>query len=306
MVNYYAKFAKYGIAALWAIFILTSAFLALSHNLGFAVSWQPPALLLCIAVAFPCAVSFRYFHDAVSREIDRQGVLTSDEVRLRLAPLARYLDGGVQIGIYPSSEPNAFAISNVFGKRTLIAFSTALTERASDRELAAIAAHEIAHLRSGDAKSKAFILAFSDALYFYPHLISELSKSVLKGALLTLGLLAGLVLLLVIVFPEARGGFEGAGAGLARLLPLAAWPVGLIAAQYLLLNGLKGAYFAYSREREFAADRDGAAMTSPQEMIAALSLLTQEVEARISVFDTHPPLAERRRRLERIAVADVA
>lgn len=60
---------------------------------------------------------------------------------------------------------------------------------------------------------------------------------------------------------------------------------------------LEQAYSAYSREREFAADEGGAAMTSTQELISALSLLSDGESQIVSVFDTHPPLAARKKRL---------
>lgn len=53
------------------------------------------------------------------------------------------------VGIYPSNQPNAFAAGSS-DSNAVVAFSSALVSAFSPDELAAIAAHEVAHIKNGD------------------------------------------------------------------------------------------------------------------------------------------------------------
>ena len=53
------------------------------------------------------------------------------------------------VGIYPSNQPNAFAAGSSESD-AVVAFSSALVSAFSPDELAAIAAHEVAHIKNGD------------------------------------------------------------------------------------------------------------------------------------------------------------
>ncbi|OEZ98154.1 M48 family metalloprotease [Duganella sp. HH101] len=296
-INSYAKFAKYSLAALWAVFGLSVVTVVLCHNLGFTGRLQSSASLLCVVLGLPLLLTIQYFLDVVAKVSTEYQVTLSKDVRQRLAPLAAHLHSEVLIGSYPGNEANAFAISSVFGSKALIAFSSQLLKVADDQQLMAIAAHEIAHLKNGDSRNKAFILAFSHVVRVYPHILSELSKSLLKNVAIVLLGMGALLLLLVLIFPEVGTQLNGWQSVFQAFLPVLAWPVGVILAYFTLNHLLNRAYFAYSREREFAADADGAALTSRQKMISALSLLAESEEGAISVFDTHPPLQDRKKRL---------
>lgn len=294
-INSYAKFAKYSIAALWAAFALSVFVLVICQILGIKGVVVSSSGVLCFALGLPLLGTIRYFYDVVDMISKQYGVTLSKDVRRRIAPLAAHLDAKVEIGFYPSDDANAFAISSVFGGKALIVFSSGLLEAADDSRLQAIAAHEIAHLKNGDSRNKTFILAFSHAVRTYPFLLSELSKELLRKTAIMLAIFTGIFL--IIIFPFVGNELGGMESIYKPILIVMAWPVGVILAYLILNHLLNRAFFAYSREREFVADVDGAMMTSHQDMISALSLLAENEEDVISVFDTHPPLKERIKRL---------
>uniref|UniRef100_UPI00403F80AC M48 family metalloprotease n=1 Tax=Herbaspirillum sp. DW155 TaxID=3095609 RepID=UPI00403F80AC len=56
-------------------------------------------------------------------------------------------------------------------------------------------------------------------------------------------------------------------------------------------------FLAYSRGREYVADADGAHLTSPEMMMRALNFLPDDERDGHGIFDSHPPLKERKRRI---------
>lgn len=298
-MNFYPQFAKYTLAIMWVIFALAFLIMLICHYLGVVGQIKSSSSAIFVALGIPVLCTVQYFVDAVEKESSRYRVTLSDNVRQRLAPLASRLDKEVLIGSYPSDDANAFAISSAFGNKALIAFSTGLLQMADDRQLNAIAAHEIAHVRNGDSKNKAYILAFSHAVRVYPHLLSELSKGLLKKVAIALAITVAFFMMVVVMAPELVGDGNQLLSSLAILFPIIAWPMGVILIYFGLNHCLNRAFCAYSREREFVADAGSAKMTSPQDMISALSLLSQNEIEVISVFDTHPPLEDRKKRLER-------
>lgn len=200
------------------------------------------------------------------------------------------------MGQYQSTELNALAISSVFGKDSAVAFSTTLINTASITEFMAIAAHEVAHIKNADSKNKSYILAFHQAVNFYPALIAHISKEILVK-------ISGVVLFVAaLIFLITVKTFDTAGilAAIKPLLPILSLLFPFFAAIFgaYLLNRITDLfYFHYSRQREFAADADGAAMTSSTDMKQALQLLSTGVASKMSFFDTHPPTADRLSRL---------
>jgi len=294
-INRYAQVAKHCLLVLWGVFFLSVFTLVVCDNLGYTGTLKSAAGVISLALGIPLLGTIQYFVDAVEKVSGRYGVTVSDDVRQRIAPVLKYLNADVQIGSYSSDEANAFAISSVFGTKSLIAFSSSLLSAADDSRLMAIAAHEIAHLKNGDSRNKTFILAFSQAVQTYPYLLSEISKELLKKTAIMLAIFFGIFLLIAFLGPG--NAFKGLRPADGRVLLVFIWPVGVIAGYFVLNHLLNRAFYAYSREREFAADADGAMMTSHQDMISAISLLAENDEGVISVFDTHPSFAERRKRL---------
>lgn len=90
----------------------------------------------------------------------------------RLAQKARLPDVP-EVGIFQSSEPNAFA-TGPSKRRSLVAVSTGLLQHLSDEEVEAVIGHEISHISNGDMVTmtllqgvvNAFVIFFSRALAY--------------------------------------------------------------------------------------------------------------------------------------------
>lgn len=296
-LNIYPKFAKYALSFLFVIFTISATIsitcniLELPHSITSDIAGAT-----WIILTIPLASTFQYFINPVEREAKKIGFVDDNALMIKVKPLLGKINDPVRVGYFSSDSINAFAISSIVGENSLIAFSTALISTATDNQFLAFAAHETAHLKNGDAKNKAYILAFSHALQTYPYLFSELTKS-------TLAPLGKIFILLGIFVGSVLAFFTGIQAGWTflwgwlRIIIHMGWPFAAAIVGYIGLNYiLKCAFFAYSREREFTADADGAAMTSRDDMKSALELLT-DPDMVIGIFDTHPPLEERKKRL---------
>jgi len=181
--------------------------------------------------------------------------------------------------LVPSNALNAFALEEK--GRALIALTSGLLRGLERRELAAVIAHEIAHIRNGDLH----VMMLAD---FFNRITAALSHTGLLLALILLPLwllsdlaLPWLTLLLLLTAPM-----------ISTLLQL-----------------------ALSRTREFDADVDAAGLTSdPLALASALSKIEQVNrpwwqnilfsglrQASPSLLRTHPVTTERVRRLRRMA-----
>ncbi len=146
-----------------------------------------------------------------------------------------------EIGIYDSPDMNAFA-TGATRSSALVAFSTGLIENMDDHEIAAVAAHEVAHIANGDMVSMTLIqsavnvivMLVSIPFWFYRLLVTdsraaafcvEAARFVVRGIILIGGYLVSM---------------------------------------------------AFSRRREFAADAFAAKLTSAEAMASALNRLAQD------------------------------
>jgi Zn-dependent protease with chaperone function len=283
---------------MWTAFLLSLLSLVVFKNVGLNNALVASIKTLCVVLVIPCYVTVQYFYDSVEKISKEYCVTIDDAIMVRINTLEKHLGVGVKIGYFPSEEINAFAISSVFGNKALIAFSTKLLEKANDTQLRSIAAHEIAHLKNGDSRNKSFILAFTHAVQIYPYLLSELSKNLLKTIAISVAIVCAIATAIVFIFPELNGSFKEIPSAFKPFLAFVIWPAVMVFAYFILNNILRRAFYAYSREREYNADLKGAEITSYKDMICALSLLEAGGGGDISVFDTHPPLRERRIRLE--------
>lgn len=197
-----------------------------------------------------------------------------------------------EVGVYNSDEMNAFATGPT-QKHSLVAVSSGLLNKMSDDELEGVLAHEIAHIKNGDMVTmtllqgvvNAFVMFLARLLAFF---FSQKGKS--ENARGSMGSYVLLVYLFEIVF--------------------------LIAGSLVIA--------AFSRFREFRADKGGADVAGRLKMIAALERLKQQTSYKASVhenemkdqpalaylkissykpkgfsrfFASHPPLEERIERL---------
>lgn len=297
-IENYPRFAKYALLTMVGGAACAALFLAVSGMMGLRGNDAHLAAGLTLFVlALPILATAEYFSDPVSYEATKRGFVDDDVLRQRIEPLLAHANcASVRVGYFPSDVCNAFAISNIFGSKSLIGFSAAFISIATDKQLLALAAHEIAHLKNGDAASKGYILSFSKALQTYPYLLSEMGKvalPVIAGLTLFAALAIGV---LMAISQGILHAVDFAGRFLWMGITMGFWPAVAVLGFVGLNHALKRAFFAYSRAREFVADADGAAMTSVADMKSALELLSDPGTA-VSVFDTHPPLDERMKHL---------
>lgn len=197
-----------------------------------------------------------------------------------------------EVGIFRSSEPNAFATGPTKAK-SLIAVSSGLLNKMTEKELEGVIAHEVSHIVNGDMVTmtllqgvvNAFVMFLARALAF---VFSGLGGRKQEGSSSS-GSYAG-YMLLVFVFEVV----------------------------FMILGSLVVAFF--SRYREYRADQGGAMLAGKEKMIAALESLkamqhmrdphvdkpsfeamkisTPKKQGWMMLFASHPPLEDRIARLK--------
>jgi heat shock protein HtpX len=182
----------------------------------------------------------------------------------------------------PSSMTNAFAVGR--GRDAALAITDGLVRRLTYRQVVAVLAHEISHIRAGDTT----VMNLSDSIGRLVHALSYLG---IFSIFITLPLMS--------VEGDAR-------------------PLLFSAVLVLLPTVVTLLQLALSRSREYDADLEGAALTGdPDGLAEALEALERSdgrVWERIMVphrrvpdpllLRTHPPTAERVRRLRALAPRD--
>lgn len=192
-----------------------------------------------------------------------------------------------EVGIYRSNEVNAFA-TGPSRARSLVAVSTGLLSRMQEREIRGVLGHEVAHIANGDMVTMTLLQGVVNAFVMF-------LARVLAIALSSVGK------------KENRGGGYGSYYLLTFLFEILFFLVGSMIIA------------AYSRFREFRADRGGARLAGKESMLAALQALRvlQEIKdpeekgaaaiaalkistkkSGFQLFATHPPLEERIARLQ--------
>jgi heat shock protein HtpX len=187
-----------------------------------------------------------------------------------------------EVGIYQSPEVNAFATGPT-KRRALVAFSTGLLNSMNRNEVEGVAGHEIAHIANGD--------------------------------MVTMTLLQGVINAFVMFFARViawaisqNSRDENRGASTYMITFLLEMVLGILGMLVVC---------AFSRYREFKADRGGARYAGKQDMIAALERLAanqrrydqQPALAAFKIsggpgawFSTHPPLEKRIEALRKAAL----
>lgn len=186
--------------------------------------------------------------------------------------------------VLPSRQANAFAVGDA--GQAAIAVTEGLLARLSLRELAAVLAHEIAHIRHDDSR----LLALAD-------LMTRLTRSIaVVGAIV-----------LVLSLPALIDGQADLS-----------WPLALVLMAAPTISALM--QLALSRTREFDADLAAARLTGdPAGLIAALQRMDEDSagwwatllgrrgpDRQPSLLRTHPSTAERLKRLAALHVAAAA
>ena len=154
-----------------------------------------------------------------------------------------------EIGVYPSNDINAFA-TGASKNSAMVAVSQGLLNSMNETEIIGVLAHEMSHVVNGDM----------------------LTSSILEGFVSAFGLIATL--------PFLMGGNNNRGRRAASSM-----------ATYYIVRNIANIFgkivsSAYSRRREFAADKLAAEITEPAYMKSALLRLQEISEGRISLQDS--------------------
>lgn len=199
-----------------------------------------------------------------------------------------------RVFIIQDDSPNAFATGNS-PKTAAVAVTTGLLALMNRQELEGVIAHEISHIRNYDIRIATIALALTAAIIMLTNLGSN--WWFFAGA-------SGRD-------RDNRDNNSGGGQILIFVLSLAVMMFAPLVAAIIQM--------AISRNREYLADAGSVALTrNPQELIAALRKLdsappmqdvdpssaalyiSNPLEKKAHLFDTHPPIAERIARLEKM------
>ena len=192
-----------------------------------------------------------------------------------------------KVYIIQDSAPNAFATGRD-PKHAMVAVTTGLLEIMSKREVEAVMAHEVSHIRNYDIRVS--MITF--------------------GLVSAIGLIADI--LIRIAFSSGRGRKSNSGGAYLMIIGLAAYVIAVLIAPLIQM--------AISRQREYLADASGAlAIRDPEGLAMALEKLKtagRPMERQNSstahlffsnpmksgflskLFSTHPPLDDRIARLK--------
>lgn len=196
-----------------------------------------------------------------------------------------------QVGIYESSEVNAFA-TGPSKRRSLVAVSRGLLNQMNQVELEGVLGHELTHIANGDMVTMTLIQGVVNAFVMF---LARVLAFVLSG--LGRG--------------QRRENFSG---GTYMIF------VFLFEIVFMVLGSM--IVFWFSRQREFRADQGGAEIAGKEKMIAALEslgALTRRVDPRTQqpafqtlkistptksglalLFSSHPPIEMRIQRLKQV------
>jgi heat shock protein HtpX len=194
-----------------------------------------------------------------------------------------------EVGIYNSPEVNAFA-TGPSRRRSLVAVSSGLLGRMSQDELEGVLGHEISHVANGDMVTMTLIQGVVNAFVMF------------------------LARVLAYVF-SGLGNRDKSSSGSYMMFNILVFVFQIV---FMILGSLVVA--AYSRFREFRADKGGASLAGREKMISALQALQKLQEIRdqkaekpafqsmkishqernglVALFATHPSLELRIQRLK--------
>jgi heat shock protein HtpX len=194
--------------------------------------------------------------DAMRAKIRRSE--TADRLRERVARLAQTADMATpDVTVIDSETPNSYVASRP-GEQTLFV-TTALVDHLDDAELDAVIAHELAHLKNGDA----FVMTAAAFLPTVSALVTRTLGRTLQYSVLCHWFLGG----------DDRDGTWVAGGNIHLVMLLFAVIAMPVTATLYLAS--TACYRLLSRIREYAADAGGVAICgSPAALASALETLT--------------------------------
>ncbi|MDD1605379.1 MAG: protease HtpX [Methylococcaceae bacterium] len=181
-----------------------------------------------------------------------------------------------EVGIFNTSEPNAFA-TGMSRNSALVAVSSGLLQTMNADEVEAVIGHEMSHVANGDMVTMALMQGVLNTfVYFFATIIGHVvDRTVFKTE-------------------------EGRGPAYYIVQMVAQIVLGILASMLVMW---------FSRYREFRADAGGANLAGREKMISALRALQRTHEApqlpgslaafgingggAMRLFMSHPPLEER-------------
>lgn len=196
-----------------------------------------------------------------------------------------------EVGIYNSPELNAFATGPT-KNNSLLAISSGLLQKMNLNQIEGVLGHEITHITNGDMVTMTLILGIINAFALF---------------------LSRLVAYVISVGAAGRNNNEGSINGPGPLFFMLSMAFDIL---FTFLGSILVA--AFSRYREYRADKGGATLVGRDKMIAALQALQKAMEPedtrapsltalKIShkssgfrvLFSSHPPLELRIARLQK-------
>ncbi len=188
-----------------------------------------------------------------------------------------------EVGIYRSREVNAFA-TGPSKKRSLVAVSSGLLESMDDDAVEGVLAHEVAHVANGDMVTMTLLQGVVNTfVVFLSRVVASIVSSFVREEMKFVVHFAAIIIFQIL---------------------------------FSILGSM--VVFAYSRYREYHADRGGADLAGKDKMIHALEALKQQVnrvrdphhddnavqtlkinnKTKMNLFSSHPDLDDRIARLQ--------
>ena len=277
------------VAAAFRTTILLASLTGLLVVIG-ALIGGPSTALLFLGIAAVMNLGAYWFSDRIALKMARAKPVSEEEAP-RIYEMFRELTTRAQMPmprlyLIPQDQPNAFATGRS-PKRAAVALTAGITRLLSEDELRGVIAHELAHIRSRDTLTQCVAATIGGAITYIGYMLLWFGGDNNSP----LGLIASLALVL--------------------LAPIAATIIQL----------------AISRQREFSADATGAQISgNPESLASALLRLEEGAKAKpmqhinqateplyivkpisgrgmARLFSTHPPMAERVRRLRQMRPA---
>lgn len=285
--------------------ILIGVFLILIIALGWAISgyYDSPAILyLAVLISFIQAWAGYYYSDKIALLASRAKPVSGKEGRLQRQVVNTVTNLAITAGLstpkvylISDSAPNAFATGRD-PKHASIAVTTGLVEKLEDEELQGVLAHELSHVKNYDIRVMSLVVVLVG-------IIAVVSDFFLRS----------------MYWGRRSNDNNNQGAGIMLIIAMVLAILAPIASTLIQL--------AVSRKREFLADASGALLTRyPEGLASALEKIAADKEplevanrgtAHLFIanpfdklragqfkkenisswFSTHPPIAQRVKRL---------
>jgi len=279
--------------------------LILDYN--YAVSGAYSITLLIFALAIACIASFfsYYYSDRIVISLTKARAITLDE-----DPRLYYMVEGLSIAaglpmpktyVIEEQGMNAFATGRN-PKNSAVVFTRGLIDNLNDEELKGVISHELSHIKNYD-------ILLGTVIVIFVGMLSIISNIIFRVFLFGGG-------------SRRRSSSKGSGGGIFTIVIL------LIGVVLIIFSPIIGAVirFAISRRREYLADSNGALISRyPAGLASALRKISSgsgvstanSATAHLfianpftkktrplfgSLFNTHPPVEERIKRLEKMSL----